>query len=150
MAGVKMIHVAYKGDAGAMADTISGYVQVTMPTVIAGTPHIKSGRLRPLAVGTPKRVPSLSEVPTVAESGLPGYESESWGGVMTRSGAPQPVVDRLHAETIRILRLPDVREKLEALGGEIVGSSPSEFAAYLKSEIAKWGKVAKIANIRLD
>ena len=150
MAGVKMIHVAYKGDAGAMADTISGYVQVTMPTVIAGTPHIKSGRLRPLAVGTPKRVPSLSEVPTVAESGLPGYESESWGGVMTRSGAPQPVVDRLHAETIRILRLPDVREKLEALGGEIVGSSPSEFAAYLKSEIAKWGKVAKIADIRLD
>lgn len=150
MAGVKMVHVAYKGDAGAMTDAISGYVQVTMPTVIAGMPHIKSGKLRPLAVGTAKRVPSLPEVPTVSESGVPGYESESWGGVMSRSGTPQPVIDRLHSEITRILRLPDVREKLEALGGEIVGSSPAQFAAYLKAEIAKWGKVAKIANIQLD
>ena len=150
MAGVKMVHVAYKGDAQAMTDTMSGYVQITMPTVIAATPHIKSGKLKALAVGTAKRVAALSSVPTVAESGVPGYESESWGGVMTRAGTPQPIVDRLHAEITRILKLPDVREKLDALGGEIVGSTPAEFAAYLKAEIAKWDKVAKAANIRLD
>jgi tripartite-type tricarboxylate transporter receptor subunit TctC len=150
MAGVKIVHVAYKGDAPAMTDAISGYVQLTMPTVIAAAPHINSGKLKPLAVGTPKRVPALPGVPTVAESGVPGYESESWGGVMSRAGTPQPVIERLHAEITRILKQPDVREKLEALGGEIVGSTPSEFSAYLKAEIAKWDKVAKTANIRLD
>ena len=150
MAGVKMVHVAYKGDAGAMTDAISGYVQLTMPTVIAAAPHINSGKLRPLAVGTPKRVPALAQVPTIAEAGVPGYESESWGGVMSRAGTPQAVIDRLHGEITRILKQPDVREKLQALGGEIVGSTPSEFSAYLKAEIAKWDKVAKAANIRLD
>jgi tripartite-type tricarboxylate transporter receptor subunit TctC len=89
-------------------------------------------------------------VPTDAESGDPGYESESWGGVMSRAGTPQPVVERLHAEITRILKEPAVREKLEALGGEIVGSTPAEFSAYLKAEIAKWDKVAKAAGIRLD
>jgi tripartite-type tricarboxylate transporter receptor subunit TctC len=150
MSGVKIVHVAYKGDAPAMSDAISGYVQLTMPTVIATMGHIKSGKLRPLGVGTPKRVPALPDVPTVAEAGVRGYESESWGGVMSRAGTPQPIIDRLHAEITRILKVADVREKLEALGGEIVGSTPSEFSAYLKSEIAKWDKVAKTANIRLD
>jgi tripartite-type tricarboxylate transporter receptor subunit TctC len=150
MAGVKMVHVAYKGDAPAMADAISGYVQLTMPTVIAASGHIKSGRLRALGVGTARRVPALPDVPTVAEAGVPGYESESWGGVMSRGGTPQGVIDKLHGDITRILKQPDVREKLEALGGEIVGSTPSEFAAYLKAEIAKWDKVARTANIRLD
>ncbi|MDB5926328.1 MAG: hypothetical protein JWN13_5264, partial [Betaproteobacteria bacterium] len=150
MSGVKIVHVAYKDDAPAMSDAMSGYVQLTMPTVIAATGHIKSGKLRPLGVGTPKRVPALPDVPTVAEAGVRGYESESWGGVMSRAGTPQPIIDRLHAEITRILKVADVREKLEALGGEIVGSTPSEFSAYLKSEIAKWDKVAKTANIRLD
>jgi tripartite-type tricarboxylate transporter receptor subunit TctC len=150
MAGVKMVHVAYKGDAPALTDAISGYVQLTMPTVIAATAHIKAGKLRPLGVGTLTRVPALPEVPTVAEAGVPGYVSESWGGVMSRAGTPQPVIDKLHADITRILKQVDVREKLEALGGEIVGSTPSEFAAYLKAEIAKWDRVAKTANIRLD
>jgi tripartite-type tricarboxylate transporter receptor subunit TctC len=150
MAGIRMLHVAHKGDAQAMADAISGYVQLTMPTVIAAQGQIKAGKLKPLAVGTPKRVPALRDVPTVAESGVPGYESESWGGVMSRGGTPQPVIDKLHAEITRTLKQADVREKLEALGGEVVGSTPGEFAAYLKSEIAKWDKVARTANIRLD
>jgi tripartite-type tricarboxylate transporter receptor subunit TctC len=150
MAGVKMVHVAYKGDAPALTDAISGYVQLTMPTVIAATAHIRSGKLRALGVGTLTRVPALPDVPTVAEAGVPGYESESWGGVMARAGTPQPVIDRLHGDITRILKQADVREKLEALGGEIVGSTPSEFAAYLKAEIAKWDKVARTANIRLD
>jgi tripartite-type tricarboxylate transporter receptor subunit TctC len=150
MAAVNMLHVAHKGDVAAMTDAMSGYVQLTMPTVIAATPHINSGKLKALAVGTPKRVPSLQNVPTVGESGVPGYESESWGGVMARAGTPQSVIDKLHVEITRILKVPDVREKLEALGGEIVGSTPSEFSTYLKAEIAKWGKVARAANIRLD
>ena len=150
MAGVRMVHVAYKGDAPALSDAISGYVQLTMPTVIAATAHIRSGKLRALGVGTLTRVPALPDVPTIAEAGVPGYESESWGGVMARSGTPQPVIDRLHGDITRILKQADVREKLEALGGEIVGSTPSEFAAYLKAEIAKWDRVAKAANIRLD
>jgi tripartite-type tricarboxylate transporter receptor subunit TctC len=150
MADVKMVHVAYKGDAPAMSDAISGYVQLTMPTVIAAQGHIRSGKLKPIAVGGSKRVPALADVPTVAESGVPGYESESWGGVMTRAGTPQPVIDKQHTEIIRILKQPDVREKLEALGGEIVGTTPAEFAKYLRTEIAKWDKVAKTANIRLD
>jgi tripartite-type tricarboxylate transporter receptor subunit TctC len=150
MADVKMVHVAYKGDAPAMSDAISGYVQLTMPTVIAAQGHIRSGKLKPIAVGGSKRVPALAEVPTVAESGITGYESESWGGIMTRAGTPQPVIDKQHTEIIRILKQPDVREKLEALGGEIVGSTPAEFAKYLRTEIAKWDKVAKTASIRLD
>jgi tripartite-type tricarboxylate transporter receptor subunit TctC len=121
-----------------------------MPTVIAATAHIKAGKLRPLGVSTPTRVAALPEVPTVAEAGVPGYVSESWGGVMSRAGTPQPVIDNLHGDITRILKRVDVREKLEALGGEIVGSTPSEFAAYLKAEIAKWDRVAKTANIRLD
>ncbi len=150
MAGVKMLHVPHKGDAQAMTDAISGYVQLTMPTVIAAAPQIKTGRLRALGVGTAKRVATLPDVPTLAEAGVRGYESESWGGVMSRAGTPQATIDRLHAEITRILRLPDVRERLEALGGEIVGSTPAEFSAYLKAEIAKWDKVARAANIRLD
>ena len=150
MAGVKMLHVAYKGDTPAMTDAIAGYVQLTMPTVIAAIPHITSRRLKALGVGTPKRVRSLADVPTISEAGVPGYESESWGGVMTRAGTPQPIVERLNLEITRILKHPDVREKLEALGGDIVGSTPAEFTDYLKTEIAKWEKVAKTAKIRLD
>jgi tripartite-type tricarboxylate transporter receptor subunit TctC len=150
MVGVKMLHVAYKGDTPAMTDAIAGYVQLTMPTVIAAIPHITSRRLKALGVGTPKRVRSLADVPTIAEAGVPGYESESWGGVMTRAGTPQPIVERLNLEITRILKQPDVREKLEALGGDIVGSTPAEFTDYLKTEIAKWDKVAKTAKIRLD
>jgi len=150
MVGVKMLHVAYKGDTPAMTDAIAGYVQLTMPTVIAAIPHITSRRLKALGVGTPKRVRSLADVPTIAEAGVPGYESEPWGGVMTRAGTPQPIVERLNLEITRILKQPDVREKLEALGGDIVGSTPAEFTDYLKTEIAKWDKVAKTAKIRLD
>jgi tripartite-type tricarboxylate transporter receptor subunit TctC len=150
MAGVKMLHVPYKGDTPAMTDLIAGQVAVMFPTAIAATPHVKSGRLHALAATSTKRIAAMSQLPTVAESGIPGFEAVSWGGIMTPAGAPNEVITKLHGETTRILRQPDVIEKLSGLGAEIVASSPEEFSVYLKSEISKWSKVARAANVKLD
>lgn len=149
MAGIKMVHVPYKGDTPSMVDVMSGTVNVALPTAVAVMPHIKSGRLRGIAVTSAKRLPSLPDLPTVAET-LPGFEAVSWGGVMAPAGTPPEIIARLNAEINRILKMPDVAEKLQALGAEIVGSTAEEFAAYVKSEIDKWGKVARDNNIKLD
>jgi tripartite-type tricarboxylate transporter receptor subunit TctC len=150
IAGVKLTAVPYKGDAPAMADAISGQVSMTLPTVLAATPHIKSGKLRPLAVTTKARVSSLPEVPTMQEAGVPGYESVSWGGLMAPAGTPPAIINKLHAEFARILKLPDIQERMEALGSTIVGSGPAEFSAFLQAEIRKWDGVAKKAAIRIE
>jgi tripartite-type tricarboxylate transporter receptor subunit TctC len=150
IAGVKFTAVPYKGDAPAMADAISGQVSMTLPTVLAATPHIKSGKLRPLAVTTKTRVSSLPDVPTMQEAGIAGYESVSWGGLMAPAGTPPAIINKLHAEFARILKLPDVAERMEALGSTIVGSGPAEFSAFLQAEIRKWDAVAKKAGIRLE
>ena len=150
MAGVKMEHVPYKGDTPAMTDVMAGTVAVMFPTAIAATPHVRTGKLRAIAVTSRKRIPSLADVPTVAEGGVPGFEAVSWGGVMATAGTPPDVVARLNAEYNRILKMPDVAAKLESLGAEIVGGTPDEFATYLKAEIAKWGKVARDNNVKLD
>jgi tripartite-type tricarboxylate transporter receptor subunit TctC len=150
IAGVKFTAVPYKGDAPAMADAISGQVSMTLPTVLAATPHIKSGKLRPLAVTTKTRVSSLPDVPTMQEAGIAGYESVSWGGLMAPAGTPPAIINKLHAEFARILKLPDVAERMEALGSTIVGSGPAEFSAFLQAEIRKWDAVAKKAGIRVE
>lgn len=150
MAGIKMLHVPYKGDAPSLVDLMAGAVDVALPTVIAAMPNIKSGMVRPLAVTSAKRISSLPDLPTVAEAGVPGYEAVSWGGVMAPAGTPPAIIDRLNAEINRILQQPDVAEKLSSFGAEIVGSTPDEFAAYLKDEIVKWGKVARDNDIKLD
>ena len=150
MAGVKITHVPYKGDVPAMIDAMAGQIEMSVPTVVAASPYVKSGKLRAIAVTSGKRVGSLPEVPTVAEAAVAGFESVSWGGVMAPGGTPAAVVNKLNAEIVRILRLPDVQERLQTLGAEVVGGSPSEFSAYLEAEIAKWGKVARAAGIKLD
>lgn len=150
MTGVQLTHVPYKGDTPAMTDVIAGQVAIMFPTAIAATPHVKSGRLRALAVTSRKRVGSLPDLPTVEEAGVPGFEAVSWGGVMGPGGMPRDIVVKLHTELARILKMPDVSEKLTSLGAEIVASTPEEFAAYLQAEIAKWGKVARDANVKLD
>jgi len=153
MAGVRMTMIAYKGDAPAMTDAVAGQVMLALPTVLAALPFLNSGKLKAIAVTPKKRVAALSNVPTVAESGVPGladYESVSWGGVMAPAGTPAPVIQKLNGELVRILKLPDVRERMTGLGADIVAGSPAEFAAYLQDEIAKWGKVAKQAGVRLD
>ncbi len=150
MTGIRMTHVPYKGDAPGMPDVIAGTVSMMFPTVVAGMPQVKSGAMRALAVTSARRIGSLPDLPTVSESGIPGFEAVSWGGVMGPAGLPADIVARLNADIVRILKLPDVAEKLSSLGAEIVGSTPDDFATYLRAEIAKWGKVARDNNIRLD
>jgi tripartite-type tricarboxylate transporter receptor subunit TctC len=150
MAGIQMTHIPYKGDSPGMPDVISGTVSMMFPTIIAGMPNVKSGSMRPIAVTGAKRSSSLPDIPTVSESGIPGFEAVSWGGVMGPAGMPADIVKRLNAEIIRILKLPDISEKMNSLGADIVGSSPEEFDKYLRAEISKWGKVARENNIRLD
>ena len=149
MGGIKMMHVPYKGDAPSIVDLLSGTVHVALPTSVAVMGQVKQGKVKPLAVTAKNRLASLPDVPTVAET-LPGFEAVSWGGVMAPAGTPKEIINKLNAEINRILKMPDVAEKLEALGAIIVGSTPEEFAAYLKAEIDKWGKVARDNNVILD
>jgi tripartite-type tricarboxylate transporter receptor subunit TctC len=150
MAGIDMRHVPYKGDTPAMTDVMAGTVAVMFPTAIAANPHVKSGKLRALAVTSKRRIPAWPDLPTVAEAGVPGFEAVSWGGVMAGPNTPPEIVARLHAELAKIMKMPDIVEKLSGLGAEIVAGTPEEFAAYLKAEIAKWTKVARDANVKLD
>lgn len=149
LGGIKMQHVPYKGDAPSIVDLIGGSIQVALPTTVAGLPHVRNGKLRAIAVTGTKRLDSMPDLPTVAET-LPGYEAVSWGGVMVPAGTPPEIVKRLNVEINRILKMPDVAEKLQNLGAIIVGSTPEEFNKYVKDEIAKWGKVARDNNIALD
>ena len=150
LAGVTLTAIPYKGDAQAMTDAMSGQVSMTLPTVVAAMPHLRAGKLRALAVGTKARVASLPDVPTMQEAGVPGYESFSWGGIMAPAGTPPAVVNKLHAEFVRILKLPDMQEKLAALGATVSAAGPAEFSAFLQAEIRKWDGVARRANIRLE
>ena len=150
LAGVSFTPIPYKGDAPAMVDTMSGLLAMTLPTVVAASPHIKSGKLRALAVSTKTRVAALPEVPTMQEAGVAGYESSSWGGIMGPGGMPVAVVNKVHADVTRALRLPDIQEKLGGLGATVLAQGPAEFAAFLQAEIRKWDGVAKRANIKLE
>ena len=149
MSGIDVQHIIYKGDSPAITALLAGQVDIMFPTVVAITAHVKSGRLRALAVASAKRVSSMPDLPTMDESGVPGFEADSWGGVMVPAGTPAAVVQRLNAEIVRILKMSDVAERLRGLGAEIVGGTPDEFAAYIKSEIDKWGKVARSTNSKL-
>ena len=150
MADFKMVHVPYKGDAPGLQDTIAGNVSVIFPTVIGGMSQIKGGLLRPIAVTGAKRSSALPDVPTVAESGIPNFEANSWGGVMGPGNLPPEIVNRLNVEIVRILKQPEMTAKMNSMGADIVGSTPDEFALYLRNEVAKWGKVARENSITLD
>ncbi len=149
MAGVRMVHVPYKGSAPSFTDLMSGQVQLTYDAVSTGLPHVRSGRLRALATLGPRRLPLAPDVPTLAET-LPGYEVVNWFGMVVPAATPRDVVTRLHGELIKVLRLPDVREKLNALGMDPVGSSAEAFGAFMQAETAKWARVIKEANIRAE
>jgi tripartite-type tricarboxylate transporter receptor subunit TctC len=152
MAGIDLVHVPYKGTAPGVVDLLAGQVSVMAPNVLTALPYIKSGRLRALAVTSAKRSDALPEVPTVAEagaeSGLSGYESVQWYGVLAPAGTPVEIVNRLNAEIVRALSAGDVRERLAADGAEPVGSTPAQFAAFIRAEIEKWARVAKAAGIK--
>jgi tripartite-type tricarboxylate transporter receptor subunit TctC len=150
MAGVDMVHVPYKGLSPALADLLSGQVQLMFSSVVAILPHIKAGKLRGLATTGAKRLASLPELPTIAESGLPGYEASSWYGILAPAGTPRAVVDRLNAELTKALDQPEVRASLIAEGAEPAGGSPEVFAQHIRSEMERLGKLIRDANIRLE
>ena len=150
LAGMKMTHVPYKGGGQAIIDLVGGHVQVMFSGFSAAMPHIKSGRIRPLAVTGASRSRALAEVPTIAEQGFPGVEATAWYGVLAPAGAPKAVVARLHGEIVRSLKLPDVAQRLDALGFERVGSTPEQFGAYIRSETRKWEKVVRASGAKPD
>jgi tripartite-type tricarboxylate transporter receptor subunit TctC len=150
MAGVDVVHVPYKGSAPALNDLLAGQVSLMFDLVLTAAPHVKAGAVRGLAVTGAQRSSVLPELPTVAESGIPGYEVSAWFGIFAPAGAPQPVVQRLNAELVKALRQPDLRQRLASQGAEPLTSTADEFAAYLRSEIDKWAKVVKASGMKVD
>ena len=150
MAGVKMVHVPYKGSAPAMADLLGGHVQLTFDNMLTVLPQVKAGKLRGLAVTMLTRSPLAQEMPTVAESGLKGFEVKSWNGVVVPTGTPKEIIDLLHREIVKLVADPDVTANLLKLGFVPVANKPEEFGARIKSEIAKWGKVVHDAHLRIE
>jgi tripartite-type tricarboxylate transporter receptor subunit TctC len=148
LAKIDMLHVPYKGGGAALADLLGGQVQLMFATTPAAMPQVKAGRLRAIAVTTKARSQALPDLPTMIESGVPNYEAATWYGLLAPAATPRVVIERMHAETVKILAAPDMREKLVAQGFEPVGSSPAEFAAYIQSQIETWAKVIRAAGLR--
>ncbi|HEV7801897.1 MAG TPA: tripartite tricarboxylate transporter substrate-binding protein, partial [Burkholderiales bacterium] len=149
-AGVDMVNVSYKGTGQALTDVIGGQVQMMFPTALVAVTQVRAGKLRAIGVTSVKRAAVLPDVPTIAESGLPGFEAVSWHGVLAPANTPKPIVARLHGEIVKALNQPDSKERLNAQGLDVIGSTPEEFAAYIKSERAKYDKVIKAAGIRAE
>jgi tripartite-type tricarboxylate transporter receptor subunit TctC len=149
MGKVDITHVAYKGGAPAMVALISGEVDLSYENSLIITPHIKSGKVKAIAVTGAKRSPLLPELPTIGET-LTGYSANGWYGLLAPAGTPRPIITRLHAEAVKALRAPDVADKLAGQGAEPVASSPEEFTAFIRSETEKWANLVKAANMRTD
>jgi tripartite-type tricarboxylate transporter receptor subunit TctC len=150
MAGVDAVHVPYKGGAPAVADLVAGRLSLMMANLTTAQPHIRSGRLRGLAVGTKARSAVFPQLPTIAESGVPGYEANNWNGVVAPTGTPSAVIDRLHTEIILVLKESALAERMAAAGLDPIGDTPEEFARYLAAEADKWGRLVKSAQIRAE
>ncbi len=150
MAGIRMTHVPYKGGAPAMVDLLAGNIQLIFATLATGIPYIKSGRVRALAMAAPTRFALLPDVPTVAESGVPGFAVVNWAGIFVAAGTPRPIIDRLNTEVVKALGAQDVKQKLLEMGLVAGSNTPEQFAAFIQSETVKWAKVIKDANIKLE
>ncbi|HMH18644.1 MAG TPA: tripartite tricarboxylate transporter substrate binding protein [Burkholderiales bacterium] len=147
-AGIDIREVPYKGVVAAIPDLLGGRVTMAFIPMATGLPLVREGKLRALAVTSLKRSPTFPELPTIAESGYPGFEATNWHGFLAPAGTPATIVRRLHLETVKALALPDLRAKLAELGLEVIGNSPDEFAAAIRSEIPKWAKVIKESGIK--
>ena len=150
LSGAKIVHIPYKGGAAVIQEVLAGNLQIGFGTLLSLRAHFNSGRLRPLAVSTSKRQPSAPELPTVAESGVPGYEVDQWYGVITSAKVARPIVQKLNVAIAESLKAPDVAKRLSAEGSIPVGTSPEAFQAHISSEIVKWRKLVKEANIQLN
>lgn len=150
MTGIDVIHVPYKGGGPALADLMGGQVQALFSIALAATPQIKAGRLRALAISSARRSPVAPDLPTVAELGLPGFEVVGWFGWLAPAKTPPAIVEKLHTEIAKVLAMPEVKQRLLSQSTEPVGNSPAQFATFIKSEHAKWGKVIRDANVRIE
>lgn len=150
MTGTRIVHVPYKGGGPALADVVAGQVQLLFNTTTSTLPFVRSGKLRALALTGAQRSPNLPDLPTVAESGVPGFDVGVWFGFVAPARTPQPIIDRLNAEVVKVTRLPEVRAQFAAQGADPVGGTPAEFGQYIRTEVAKWAKVAKAANLRAE
>jgi tripartite-type tricarboxylate transporter receptor subunit TctC len=150
MAGVQMTHIPYKGSAPALQDLLGGQVQLMFDNLPPSLPQIKAGKLRALAVTTATRAPALPDVPTIAEAGLPGFESSSWFGLLAPAGTPPAIVVKLNAEVAKWLATPDAKERLAKQGANAVGGSPEDFEKHIAAETVKWAKVVKDSGARVD
>ncbi len=148
--GVKMTHIAYKGTGPALTDTISGTADIFFTSTATAIQHVKAGKLRPIAVTTTKRLPALPDVPTIAESGLPGYEAVLWHGLIGPKGVPRDIVDRINAEVVKALKLKETSDTLEGDGVAPAGGSAAQFSAQIKKDIEVWGKVVKDAGVTVN
>ena len=150
MANVYMVHIPYKGSGPALTDLVAGEVNVMFDALGSSGPFLKADKLRVLAVTTAKRSESIPELPTVAESGVPGYEAMPWLGLVAPAGTPAPVVERLHREIAAILKEPDIRERFKGWGLDIIGNTPTEFASFIRRDVDQWARVIKKASIKAD
>jgi tripartite-type tricarboxylate transporter receptor subunit TctC len=148
--GLRMVHVPYKGQGPAIADAIAGHVHMTMATIIGVLPHVRNGRLRALGVTTARRSPVASDIPSIAEAGVLGYEAVQWYGLLAPAAVPREVIAKVHAGTVRAVQDSQVKERFLADGAETVGSTPEEFAQLIRSELARWGKLVKSLGLRIN
>jgi tripartite-type tricarboxylate transporter receptor subunit TctC len=150
MAGIDLVHVPYKTVAAAITDLIAGQLQVMFTVGPAGLPQVRAGKIKGLAVSTAKRSVFAPELPTVAESGLPGFDVFGWNGVLAPAGTPTAVVAKIHDAIVEALKQPEVKERVSGLGFEPVGNTPEEFSEFLKTDVARWAKVARDSGARVD
>ena len=150
MTGTTMVHVPYKGAALAITDLIGGQIPLYLPTMTSIAPHMRSGKVKVIGIATARRHPSWPDIGTVAEAGYPGYEMNTWYGLVAPAGTPRAIVDRVHAETVRVAKLPDVIERMRTLGADLHTTTPEEFAAYIERDFQRVGKAVKAAGLRLD
>jgi tripartite-type tricarboxylate transporter receptor subunit TctC len=148
MAGIKMIHVPYRGASPALVDVVAGHIEVYFGAFVSTLPHVKNGRVRALGVTSLKRVAVLPDVETISEQGLKGFETGSWFGVAVPTGTPREIVTKLHDEVVRIIKLPEVTERIASEGADFVGDTPEQFTEFFKTEVAKWGKAVKVSGAK--
>ena len=150
MAGIKLVHVPYKGTAQSLTDVIAGRLHVAIPSLTASLPHIRSGKLKPLGLTSANRSPQLPEVQTVAEAGVPGYQAVIWNGMLAPAGTPKPILERLSREVAAAMRAPEATQRYGALGAETIGSTPEEFSKFLRSEIEQYARVIRESGMKAE
>ena len=148
MAGVKMIHVPYRGATPALVDLVAGHIEVYFGAFVSTLPHVKSGRARALGVTSLKRVTVTPDIPTINEQGLKGFETGSWFGIAVPTGTSRDIINKLHSEVVRIIKIPEVTDRIASEGAEFVGDTPEQFTAFFKAEVAKWGKAVTVSGAK--